>query len=705
MHRPWSGLFVAALWSPVVSADTTPLHPFAAPSDLPYGLPRFAEIGPEAFRVAFDQGMAHERAEVAAIVADREPPTFENTVVALERSGRALRRARAVFGLLTNADTTEELEAVETEYASRFAAHGNAIMLDERLFARLAAVHARREELGLDAEQARLLDRYHTDFVRAGAALDPEAQERLAAINLELADCSTTFGNQLLADTNDAAVHFIDVTDLEGLSADAIAAAREAALQRGLDGYLIALVLPTHQPALESLRSGAARRRLLAAAQARGSRGNAHDTRETLLRMVVLRAERAALLGYRTHSDYVLDDRTAKDNASVDEMLRRIIPAAIPNARREQEELAAAKLAGGDDEPFGAADWAYYAAQVRRDRYSFDAAATRPYFELDAVLVDGVFHAANLLYGLTFTRRDDLDGYRPDVRVWEVFDAAGAGLGLFIGDYFTRDGKRGGAWSESLVAQSYLLDERPVVANNLNIPAPPPGSPALLTTDEVGTMFHEFGHALHALLSDVTYPRLSGTAVARDFVEFPSQVNEMWLSRPEVLGHYARRVDDGSPMPADLAAALGNPPTFNQGFETVASVAATWIDLAWHRLTYDQAQGVTDVTAFEAEALAAVGLDIATIPPRYRGPYFNHIFAGGYSAGYYSYLWSEVLDADTVEWFGEHGDRLRDAGERFRKSLLSRGGSIPEMEMYEAFRGRSPRIEPLLARRGLLDVP
>ncbi len=703
MGLPWSGPFVVALWSPVVSADVAPTHPFAEPSPLPYGLPRFAELDPTAFRAAFEEGMAEERAEVDAIAADPEPATFENTIVALERSGGMLRRAQQVFWLLTSADTTEELEAVETQYAPRFAAHEDAIMLDPGLFARIASLHERRDVLDLDAEQDRLLDRYHTDFVRGGAALDQPAQERLAAINLELAECSTGFGNRLLADTNDAAVHFGDVTELQGLSEDAIAAAREAARQRGLDGYLITLVLPTHQPALESLRRGESRARLLAAAQARGSRDNAHDTRDLLKRMVVLRAERAALLGYPTHSDYVLADRTAKDNTSVDAMLAQIIPAAIEKARREQDDLAAAKLADGDEEPFGAADWAYYAARLRRDRYSFDASATRSYFELDAVLVDGVFHAANLLYGLTFSRRDDLEGYRLDVGVWEVFDADGLGLGLFVADYFTRDGKRGGAWSESLVAQSHLLGERPVVANNLNIPQPPSGSPALLTTDEVGTLFHEFGHALHALFSDVTYPRLSGTAVARDFVEFPSQVNEMWLSWPTVLGHYARRVDDGSPMPAELAAALTDPPTFNQGFETVASVAATWIDLAWHRLTYEQAQAVTDVAAFEAEALAALGLEIEAIPPRYRGPYFNHIFAGGYSAGYYSYLWSEVLDADTVEWFGEQGDHLRDAGELFRQSLLSRGGSIPEMEMYEAFRGRPPRIGPLLVRRGLLS--
>ncbi|HET9649033.1 MAG TPA: M3 family metallopeptidase [Microlunatus sp.] len=677
-------------------------HPFATPSPLPYGLPPFAELTPAAFGAAFDDGMAVARAEVDAIVTNPEPATFDNTIVALERSGRMLRRAQRVFWLLTGADTTEELEAIDVEYAPRFAAHADAIMLDRRLFARVADVLDRCAGADLDAEQTRLLERYHCDFVRAGAALSQEAQQRLAALNLELAQCSTTFGNRLLADTNDAAVHFDGVEELDGLSEDAIAAAAEAARQRGLDGYLLTLVLPTHQPALEALNRASSRRRLLEAAQARGSRGNAYDTRELVRRIVVLRAERAALLGYPSHSDYVLADRTARDNATVDAMLRQIIPPALANARREQAELEAAKQANGDDSPFEAADWAYYAARVRKERYAFDAAATRPYFELDAVLVDGVFKAAEVLYGLTFRRRDDLAGYRPEVRVFEVFDTDHRGLGLFVADYFTRDGKRGGAWSESLVGQSHLLGERPVVANNMNIPAPPPGSKALLTTDEVGTMFHEFGHALHALLSDVTYPRLSGTAVARDFVEFPSQVNEMWLSWPEVLSGYARHVDDGSPLPDDLASALVHPTTFNQGFETVASVAATWIDLAWHRLGHEQALEVEDVAEFERQALAAVGLDLPAIPPRYRGPYFNHIFGGGYSAGYYSYLWSEVLDADTVEWFTEHSGDLRAAGRRFRDALLSRGGSIPEMEMYEAFRGRPPRIEPLLARRGLL---
>jgi peptidyl-dipeptidase Dcp len=688
-----------------VTADVPLSRPFDQPSALPYGLPAFAEITPATFAPAFDAGMAAERAEVAAIVDNSDPPTFENTVVAMERSGRLLRRAQGVFWLLANADSTDELVALETVYAREFAAHTDAIMLDRALSERLTAVYEQRAELALDAEQLRLLERYHTDFVRAGAALDVPAQRRLAALNVELAECSTSFGTNLLADTNDSAVHFADAAELDGLSDDALAAAAEAARQRALDGYLITLVLPTHQPALESLRKPESRRRLLAAAEARGSRGNAADNRELVRRMAVLRAERAELLGYASHSAYVLADTTARDNAGVDAMLQQIIPAAVANARHEEAELAAAKVTDGDQGSFIAADWAYYAAQVRRDRFAFDASATRPYFSLESVLADGVFYAARLVYGLRFSRRDDLTGYHADARVYEVFDADGSGLGLFVADHFTRDGKRGGAWSEALVTQSNLLGERPVVVNNMNVPKPPPGTPALLTPDEVATMFHEFGHALHALLSDVRYPRLAGTAVARDFVEFPSQVNEMWLSWPGVLANYARHVDDGSAMPGELAAALRDPPTFNQGFETVASLSATWIDLAWHRLRYAEAVAVSDVADFESRALAGVGLDIDTIPPRYRGPYFNHVFANDYSAGYYSYLWSEVLDADTVEWFREHGDDLRVAGETFRQALLSRGGSVPEMEMYEAFRGRPPRIEPLLARRGLLDAP
>jgi peptidyl-dipeptidase Dcp len=687
-----------------VTPATTP-RPFDQPAALPYGLPPFAEITPATFAPAFDAGMAAEREEVAAIVGNPDPPTFDNTVVALERAGRMLGRAQRVFWLLTSADTNEELEALETAYAPRFAAHRDAIMLDRGLYQRLTMVYERRADLALDAEQLRLLERYHTDFVRAGAGLDPSAQQRLAQLNRELAECSTRFGTNLLADTNDSAVHVAEVADLDGLSDDALAAAAEAARARGLEGYLLTLVLPTHQPALESLRRPESRQRLLDAAQARGSRGNAADNRDLVRRMAALRAERAELLGYRSHSDYVLADRTAKDNASVDAMLQQVIPAAVANARREEAELAEAKAADGGDGPFTAADWAYYATRVRRDRFAFDLSATRPYLSLESVLTDGVFFAAGVAYGLSFSPRDELTGYHPDARVYEVFDADGSGLGLFVADYFTRDGKRGGAWSEALVTQSHLLGERPVVVNNMNVSKPPPKAPALLTPDEVATMFHEFGHALHALLSDVTYPRLAGTAVARDFVEFPSQVNEMWLSWPGVLASYARHVDDGSAMPLGLAAALRDPPTFNQGFETVASVAATWIDLAWHRLSHAEALAVTDVAEFESRALAEAGLDIDTIPPRYRGPYFNHIFAGGYSAGYYSYLWSELLDADAVEWFREHGDDLRSAGDRFRQALLSRGGSVDEMEMYEAFRGRAPRIAPLLARRGLIDVP
>ncbi|MDX6225264.1 MAG: peptidyl-dipeptidase Dcp, partial [Frankiales bacterium] len=603
----------------------------------------------EHFRGAFEEGMADELAEVDAIAANREPPTFFNTVVALERTGRALNRASRVFYLLASSDTNEAIQQIQAEFAPRFAAHSDAIMLNRALFARIDAVFAQRDSLDLAAEDRRLLERYHLDYVRAGAALQPAEQQRLATLNAELATLATRFGNNLLADTNESAVLVADVADLEGLAPDTVSAAAEAARSRGLDGYLLTLVLPTHQPALESLRRGDVRRRLLSAAQTRGSRAGEHDNRGLVGRIATLRAERAELLGFRTHSDYVLADRTALDNDTLDAMLLRIIPAALSNARREEQDLAVAKAADGDPEPFAAWDWAYYAQAVKRARYSFDTNTLRPYFEVMRTLEHGVFYAAEQLYGITFRRRPDLTSYHPDAIVYEVIDADGSGLGLFIGDYFTRDSKRGGAWMESLVTQSHLLGQRPVVVNNMNLSKPPDGQPALMNLDEVGTMFHEFGHALHGLFSSVSYPRLAGTAVARDFVEYPSQVNEMWLTCPAVLGSYARHVDDGSPLPDELATRLVAAETFNQGFDTVSYLGATWIDLAWHRLTLAEAREASgDVDGFERRALAGVGLDVATVPPRYRGPYFNHVFGGGYSSGYYSYIWSEVLDADTV---------------------------------------------------------
>ncbi len=687
-------------------------NPFFTASDLPYELPPFADINIEHFRPGLDAGMAEQLDEIRAIADSDAPATFANTIVALERSGRTLDRVRRVFWCLTSADTNPELQAIETEYAPRLSAHADAITLDRALFARIDELYAARDELGLDAESTKLLERYHLDFVRAGAALDEADQDRLRELNAELATLSAEFGVRLLAAAKGAAVHVSDVAELDGLSDDAIAAAAETATQRGLDGYLIELILPTHQPVLTSLRSRDLRRRVLAASVGRGSDVDT-DTSDIVRRMVVARARRAVLLGYPTHSDYVLADRTVGSNARLDATLQQLIPAAVENAHRDQARLTEALVADTGERDFGAHDWAYYAQRVDVDAGGDDdsragapdAAVLRPYFELTRTVEEGVFGAAGAVYGLTFRRRDDLIGYHPDVVVYEVIDSSGAPVGLFLGDFYTRPGKQGGAWMESFVAQNRLLEQLPVVVNNLNLAKPPAGQPTLLSMDEIRTLFHEFGHALHGLLSSVTYPRLAGTAVSRDFVEYPSQVNEMWGTDPAILAHYARHLETGEPLPPEHIAGLQGGRGADQARETISFLAATWLDLAWHRLTEAEVdEAVRDIDAFEARVLGEVGLDVATIPPRYRSRYFNHIFSSGYAAGYYSYIWSEILDADTVEWFAEHRDSLREAGDVFRAELLSRGGSGDEMGYFEAFRGRPPRIEPLLRRRGLLTA-
>ncbi len=686
-----------------VTSDPT-VNPFLVASTLPYELPPFADVRIEHFGPALDLGMAEQLTEVEAIAHPGVAPSFENTIVALERSGRMLDRVRRVFWCLTSADTTPELQRLEAEYAPRLAAHADAITQNRALFARIDELHGRADDLGLDDESRRLLDRYHLDFVRAGAALAPTEQAELRELNAELATLAAEFGVRLLAAAKGAAVQVSDVAELDGLSEDAVAAAAEAARRRDLDGYLIELILPTHQPVLESLRNRDLRRRVLAASLGRGADTDT-DTSDLVRRIVIARARRAVLLGYPTHSDYVLADRTVGSNARLDETLQQLIPSAVANAHRDQDRLAEALCADTGESDFGAHDWAYYAGRLDAAATGPDLSAIRPYVELTRTVEHGVFGAAGQVYGLTFRRRDDLAGYHRDVVAYEVFDSDGEPIGLFLGDYYTRAGKQGGAWMESLVVQNRLLGQRPVVVNNLNLAKPPAGQPTLLSMDEVRTLFHEFGHALHGLLSSVTYPRFAGTAVSKDFVEYPSQVNEMWGTDPEILTRYARHVETDEPLPAELTAALQAGPGADQARETVSFLAATWLDLAWHRLTPDEVDdAVRDIDAFEARALGAVGLDLATVPPRYRSRYFNHIFASGYAAGYYSYLWSEILDADTVEWFGEHRARLREAGDEFREALLCRGGSGSEMGYFESFRGRPPRIEPLLRRRGLLNL-
>jgi peptidyl-dipeptidase Dcp len=678
-----------------VSAD----NPLRSTSPLPFALPPFGDITPEHCREALLAGMAEQRAEVAAIVGSAEPPTFDNTVVALERSGRLLSRAEAVFGNLASSVSTPRLREIEREIAPLEAAHSDALRLDPALFARIDAVHSARHDAGLDDEGVRLVERYHLDFVLAGAQLDDAGRARLTELNQELSTLSTTFGQNLQLATEAAAVRVTDPAELDGLDAEEIAGAAAAAADRGVEGYLITLLLPTGQPVLTKLRNRELRHRVFEASVARASSGE-HDNRPVAVRIARLRAERARLLGFDTHADLVLADSTARTTVAVDTMLASMVPASVANAEAEAAVLAEA--AGRDGVELSAWDWAFYSEQVRAERYAVDTTALRPYFELDRVLVDGVFHAAELLYGYRFTARPDLHGYHPDVRVWEVSDADGAAVGLYLGDFLAREGKRGGAWMSSFVRQSRLLDTQPVVVNNLNVSRAAAGQPTLLTLDEVNTLFHEFGHALHGLSSAVTYPRFSGTSVPRDFVEFPSQVNEMWALWPQVLGNYARHVETGEPLPAAVVEAIDAAQLWGEGFGTLEYLAATLLDQAWHRIAPETEIG--DPIAFEQRALTDAGVASDLVPPRYRTTYFQHIFAGGYAAGYYSYIWSEVLDADTVEWFKENGGLRRENGDVFRRRLLAVGGSVDPLAAFRAVRGRDADPGPLLRRRGLVTT-
>ncbi|KQT72811.1 M3 family metallopeptidase [Microbacterium sp. Leaf436] len=675
-------------------------NPLLSPPALPYDLPPYGSIRAEhylpAFRAAFD---AH-RAEVDAITAQTDAPTFENTLLALERSGDLLDRVARAFYTVSSADGTPEIQAVEEELAPLLAAHGDAIQLDAALFARIAAVHSSLDDLELDPESRYLVERHHREMALAGAGLDDAQKAQLTDLNQRLSVLTTAFEKNLLADTNDLAVVFDDVAELDGLGAGELSAAAQAATARGLEGrYVVTLTLYTGHPYLASLTNRESRRRLLEASRSRGTRGNAHDNRAVLRDIVRLRAERAALLGYPSHAAAILADQTAGSPTAVHELLRRLAAPAAANARAEQAALQ--RIADADDIEIEAHDWAFFTERVRAAEYDLDRAALRPWFEAERVLRDGVFFAAEQLYGIRVSERHDLQGYHPDVRVFEVHNADGSELGLFLLDLYTRDTKRGGAWMNSIVTQSALRGTAPVVVNNLNVNKPAPGTPTLLSLDEVTTLFHEFGHALHGLFATVTYPHFAGTAVHRDFVEFPSQVNEMWILWPEVLTNYARHIDTDEPLPADVVERLHASEAFNQGFATSEYLAASWIDQAWHGLSVDEAAAEIDVAEFEAAALADIGLDIPAVPTRYSSTYFAHVFSGGYSAGYYSYIWSEVLDADTVEWFRANGGVRRENGDRFRQRLLGVGGSGDPLAAYRDFRGRDADIQPLLERRGL----
>ena len=676
-------------------------NPFFTESPLPLHYPQFDKIKDSHFAPAFDAGMAEQLKEIEAIANNADAPTFDNTVIAMEKSGQVLDRATTVFYALVGADTNKDREKLQGEYSTKFAAHSDAISLNGKLFARIKALYDSRDTLGLDAQSVRLIERYHTSFVRSGANLSDADKATLKQMNGELASLGTKFSQNVLAEVNASALVIDDVKELDGLSEQQIATAASVAKSRGLEGkYVLTLLNTTGQPPESQLTNRAVRQRLHEASIVRGSRGGEYDNRELISKIMTIRANRAKLLGYANHAAYGLEDQTARTPEAVNAMLGQLAPAAVANAKREAADLQAIIKKEGGDFELAPWDWAYYTEKVRADKYNFDENQLKPYFEMTNVLENGVFFAANQLYGLTFKKRTDLPVYHPDVTTYDVFNADGTQLTIFIADMYARDSKRGGAWMNAYVSQSELLGLKPVVANHLNVPKPPAGEPTLLTWDEVTTMFHEFGHALHGMFSDVKYPYFSGTSVPRDFVEYPSQVNEMWADWPSILKNYAKHYKTGEPLPQALLDKKLASSLFNEGHKTTEYLGAAMLDQRWHQITADQVPKPADVIAFETNALKTDGIFYPPVPPRYRTPYFSHIM-GGYSAGYYAYIWSEVLDANSVQWFKNNGGLTRANGDHFRKTLLSRGGSVDAMTLFRDFAGHDPKIEPLLEKRGL----
>ncbi|MFV0429735.1 MAG: M3 family metallopeptidase [Arachnia sp.] len=677
-------------------------NPLLFESDLEFELPPFEEITTDHVREALTVGMAQQLAALAAIAADTSPPSLANTLQAWERSDATLRRTLSAFWVAKAADCTPAREEVEREFAPALAAHGDAILLNRGLFERLCELSsaADRGEVVVDAQDRHLLNERLREFRRGGINLDQAAQRRLREINQRLAELSTSFEHQLVAGRNAAAVHVTDEARLRGMASDDKARAREAARARDLGGWLVELTNTTGQPALDSMADRGLRAEVFQASLGRGLRG-AHDTRAMIVQLVRLRAERAQLLGFDHHAAYVAADGCARTTQAVNDLLAGLVPGVSTLAHREAADLAARLAADDPGAELQAWDWQFYAAQAAAER-AVDHERLRPYFPFDTVLVQGVFAAATALYGITFQERADLVGYTPQARVFEVLEADGTPLGAVIADPYTRATKQGGAWMTSVVDQNQLLDQQPVVTNTCNFPPPTADSPSLLSWDNVITLFHEFGHNLHGLLSEVRYPSRSGTSVPRDFVEFPSQINEIWAWHPVLLERYARHVDTGEPLPADTREALLASRRQGMGYATYELLAAMLLDQAWHQTPLaDLPATAAQVEQFEAAALERAGVDLPLIPPRYRSAYFSHVFAGGYSAAYYSYLWSEVMDADTAAWFAEHGGLDREAGELFRRKLLSRGGAVEVMDAYRDFRGGNPDLAHLLARIGL----
>ena len=682
------------------SGSSTP-NPFFSESSLYLKYPPFDKIKNEHYAPAFELGMKQHMQEIDSIALDQDLASFENTILAMEKAGSLLDRVSTVFYALTSAHTNDEMEKVRSEMAPKLSAHSDKILLNDALFQRVNTLYDNRMDLGLDNESVRLIEKYHTSFIRAGAKLNAEQKERLKAINSEIAVLQTNFSQNVLKEVNALAIVVDSKDELEGLSESAIESASNEAKSRGMEGkYVIALKNTSGQPSLSSLKNRELRERIHTTSLSRGSRGGEFDNREILTNVLRLRAEKAKLLGYENHAAYTLEVQTAQTPQAVNERLRSLAPKSLANAKREASDLQEMINASGESFSLSSWDWDYYTEKVRAERYSFDASQLKPYFEMDNVLQNGVFFAANQLFGLSFTERFDLPTYQEDVRVFEVFEEDGSTLALFIFDGYARPSKRGGAWMNSYVSQSKLSGNLPVVANHQNVAKPPKGEPTLMSFDEVITMFHEFGHALHGMFSNVNYPYFSGTSVPRDFVEYPSQVNEMWAVWPSILKNYAIHYETGEPMPQELLDKVLDTQKFNQGFATTEYLAASILDQALHQLNESEIPSAEELIAFEKQALEDGGIAFEAVPPRYRSTYFSHII-GGYSAGYYSYIWSEVLDADTVDWFKENGGLRRENGDHFRLSLLSRGGSREALSLYKDFRGRDAEIQPLLDRKGL----
>lgn len=677
-------------------------NPFFTASTLQYQAPDFNKIKFEHFAPAFERGMAEHMAEIEAIANNSEQPTFENTIVAMEKSGAILNRVSSVFYNLSSSHSNDDIRALQAELAPKMAAHSDNISLNANLFARVKSLYEQRDELNLDAESLRLLEETYKDFVRSGAQLNEQEKAQIREVNEQLSSLTNEFRDGLMSLTQETVIFVEDKAELAGLSDSQIQNLANAAKSRDKDGqYAIVLTNTTRQSILADLENRELRQRIWEASANRGTGNTETDQNPLVQQLVKLRAEKAQLLGYDTWGDYVLETNMAGNPEAAKKMLRDLVPAVVSNVEREAAAIQEAIEADGKDFELKPWDWFYYAEKVRAEKYALDSDEVKKYFEFNRVLEDGVFYAMGELFGITFKERSDIPVYQEDVKVYEVFDVDGSSIGLFYADYFARDSKRGGAWMSSFRSQSELMNQKPVILNNMNITRAPEGEPTFLSFDEVSTMFHEMGHALHGMFSDVKYPSLAGTAVSRDYVEFPSTFQEDWMLNEKVINNFAKHYETGEPIPQELLDKVLAARNFNQGFDTLEYVAAALLDLEYH--TIEPGTEIADVQAFEQEALERNGVAVEAVPPRYRSTYFAHVFAGGYSAGYYAYMWSEVLAADAFKHMNNNGGLTLENGQAFRKEILSQGNSKDPMQQYIDWRGQEPTVEALLERRGLTD--